>query len=752
MEATGTKGVMTAEESGEQRKMAFTPYPREGNSSSHQFGEEEESHENRMERRRRREQYSIHRDETDRCPETSGEGTGRDEDRNPTSNTEPSDEMIRETRVKLKSEATPSMERENDGGRNSVGNITRNDEVGTKCDGGRYPVKRTVPSDGMALRARKCDGGRYPIDSMSQEDGATVENDGGRHPIKRIVPSDGTALEARIKCDGGRYPIDDELLRDGATAESDGGRHPTKRTTPSDETALEAGVRCNGGRHPINDGSSEGGATMKNDKDGHSKKKTAPSDRMALEMRAEEDKEENPTEGTMSDDGTAPRTGMEHDATKNEEPSDGRTPGANKNYEEDEHITRVPDTGGTSEPEAEPDTSENPIGNSTRSDGTVTEREERSQHATGRAEGTLDAPDEGATTGGYCATLERGAEHEGEETMTNERGAKGSEHESQATNDKKRQAIDNATGSTKEGKVHGYWKRQWQIRRKKPSDDRETRHQGRQEPVENTERRLPSLVPPTHSLPLRKGGRKASETTAHWELLEEIGTTEGDGSQHTLGYFSRWHNVTNGREQVRATLSTTHRENASREGEATEQHCDEKIISSTKSGWCNVGKQTRQGITSIAAEIHMKINVYGTSTKKKQVEVEATAEVPRQSEERGGRNRIEKNGGRGKGRHLDREESKALYHRTYQIMKGVIRNERNGEATQEHEVPSNTETIVTPFETTNTSRATKRHTQNERRRDGNGNRRRTLARNPTKRISSSGEAEETPIEPSRREF
>ena len=154
----------------------------------------------------------------------------------------------------------------------------------------------------------------------------------------------------------------------------------------------------------------------------------------------------------------------------------------------------------------------------------------------------------------------------------------------------------------------------------------------------------------------------------------------------------------------------------------------------------------------MAAEIHMKINVYETSTRKEQIAVEATTEVSRQSEEREGENRTEKGEERGKGRHLGREESRALYHRTYQIMKGVIRNERNGEATQEHEVPSNTETIVTPFETTNTSRATKRHTQNERRRDGNGNRRRTLARNPTKRISSSGEAEETPIEPSRREF
>ena len=148
----------------------------------------------------------------------------------------------------------------------------------------------------------------------------------------------------------------------------------------------------------------------------------------------------------------------------------------------------------------------------------------------------------------------------------------------------------------------------------------------------------------------------------------------------------------------------------------------------------------------------MKVNVYEVSTRKKQVAVEATTEVSRQSEEREGENRTEKNEERGKGRRLGREESRALYHRTYQIMKGVIRNEGSGEATHECGVPSNTETIITPFVTAGMSRATKRHMQNARRRDGNGNRRRTLARNPTKRISSSGEAEETPIEPSRREF
>ena len=210
--------------------------------------------------------------------------------------------------------------------------------------------------------------------------------------------------------------------------------------------------------------------------------------------------------------------------------------------------------------------------------------------------------------------------------------------------------------------------------------------------------------------------------------------------------------MTDGQEQIRAALSTTHREDTPREGEATEQRRDEMITSSTKSGWCNIGRQTEQGITSIAAKIRMKIDVYETSTKKKQVAVEATTEIPRQSEERGDRNRTGKSGGRNKGGHCDREESRALYHRTYQIMKGVIRNERNGEATQEHGIPSNTEMIITPFETTSTSRAMKRHTQNARRRDGNGNRRRTLARNPVERILNSGEVEETSTEPSQREF
>ena len=165
-----------------------------------------------------------------------------------------------------------------------------------------------------------------------------------------------------------------------------------------------------------------------------------------------------------------------------------------------------------------------------------------------------------------------------------------------------------------------------------------------------------------------------------------------------------------------------------------------------------MGRQTKQGIASIAAEIRMKIDVYETATKKKQVAVEATTEIPRRSEERGDRDGTGKSGGRDKGGHLDREESRALYHRTYQIMKGVIRNERDGEATQEHGIPSNTETIVTPFETASTSRATKRRTQNAKRRDNNGNRRRTLARNPVERIPNSDEVGETPTEPSRREF
>ena len=71
--------------------------------------------------------------------------------------------------------------------------------IGTENDGGRYPIKRIVPSDETVLGARRRGGGRYPIGSKSLERGATARSDEGSHSIEKTGPSDGTALKTKTE-------------------------------------------------------------------------------------------------------------------------------------------------------------------------------------------------------------------------------------------------------------------------------------------------------------------------------------------------------------------------------------------------------------------------------------------------------------------------------------------------------------------------------------------------------------------------
>ena len=220
-----------------------------------------------------------------------------------------------------------------------------------------------------------------------------------------------------------------------------------------------------------------------------------------------------------------------------------------------------------------------------------------------------------------------------------------------------------------------------------------------------------------------------------WETTEE----EEDHDQRATGYFLRWHNPADGRERIMANLSIFWG-HAPSESETGRTRGDRMTASSARFGWRNMEKHTGWGITSIVAEIYMKISIHEAPARER-ITVGASVEIPGQNAGREGKNHAGEDKRKGESKRPDeRENSEVLYRQIYQTMKGAIRDTRVNGITGGHGIPGNTNLISTPFE----SRMMKRRRQNAKRRSDNDNRRKTLVGNPTEKIADGpGAAEQT---------